>query len=83
MLNVLVLLCMEKDNAVQFLSWPTGGAGRVSSEAGRGEEQQAENQLSPGGGASILNYSGCIINNNMSETKICGHMFLPAAGIGE
>lgn len=68
---------------MQFLSWPTGGAGRVSFEAGGGEEQQAENQLSPGGGASILNYSGCIINNNMSESKIFGRMFLSAAGIGE
>lgn len=46
-----------KDNTVQFLSSHTGGAGGVSSEAGRGEEQQAENQLSPGGGTSIPSYS--------------------------
>ncbi len=69
-----------------FLSSHTGGAGRVSSEAGRGEEQQAENQLSPGGGTRIPSYSACKMKMNIQKVKVMWpyiNMSLPAAGTGE
>lgn len=66
---------------VHFLPSPTGGARRVSAEAGRGEEHQTENQLSSGGGTRIPSYSVGKMNSNMSESNV--NMYLPVAGIGE
>lgn len=51
--NILGVSVYLKDEAVHFCFSPTGGARRVSAQACRGKERQAESQLSSGGGTSL------------------------------